>query len=311
LKKEMAKNQSQPTLTILTSSDWVDYALMDSGDGRKLERYGPYTLIRPEAQASWNPALSSRDWQAAHAVFEPSQEESGGHWKFNKPVPPGWEMQYKSLRFHAQTTAGRHLGLFPEQAAQWDWIGKLVSSASQPVNVLNLFGYTGLASLAAARAGAKVTHVDASKKSIAWARQNQALSGLNDLPIRWILDDALKFVQREARRGVRYEGLILDPPKFGRGPKGEVWEFFKLLPELLGACRAILSQQPLFVCLTAYAIRLSALSLYYSLEELTSSFGGDIEAGELALVEQSAGRMISMAIYARWSQSRGKSNPNR
>jgi 23S rRNA (cytosine1962-C5)-methyltransferase len=214
------------------------------------------------------------------------------------------------LKFQAQTTAGRHLGVFPEQAAQWDWIGELVKSASRPVNVLNLFGYTGLASLAAARAGAKVVHVDASKKSIAWARQNQSLSGLNDLPIRWILDDDLKFVQREARRGVRYEGLILDPPKFGRGPKGEVWEFFKLLPELLGACRAILSERPLFVCLTAYAIRLSAISLYYSMDELTSSFGGSIEAGELALIEKSAGRMISMAIYARWSGSRRERDSN-
>jgi len=306
----MKTTQPQPTLTILTSPDWVDYGLLDSGEGRKLERYGPYTFVRPEAQATWKPALAARDWQAAHAVFQPTQEESGGHWMFNKPVQTGWEMRYKSLKFHAQTTAGRHVGVFPEQAAQWDWISELVQAASRPVNVLNLFGYTGLASLEAARAGARVTHVDASKKSIAWARQNQTLSDLNDLPIRWILDDALKFVQREARRGVRYEGLILDPPKFGRGPKGEVWEFFKLLPELLEACRTILSERPVFICLTAYAIRLSALSLYYSLGELTSGFGGVIQAGELALVEQSAGRMISMAIYARWSQRRSLRDPS-
>jgi len=212
-------------------------------------------------------------------------------------------MSYKGLKFRLQTTAGRHLGVFPEQAAQWDWIEEIVRAAGRPVQVLNLFGYTGLATLAAARAGAKVTHVDASKKSVAWGRENQALSNLSELPVRWILDDALKFTLREARRGVKYDGVILDPPKFGRGPKGEVWEFFRLLPELLKACRLVLGEQPLFVCLTAYAIRLSALSLYYSLEEMTAGLDGQITAGELVLVERSARRMISMAIYARWSNS--------
>jgi 23S rRNA (cytosine1962-C5)-methyltransferase len=279
----------------------VDYVLLDSGGGRKLERYGPYTFIRPEPQAVWARTLQEKHWQAAHAIFQPTQEESGGHWQFFKPVEPGWVLQYKGLKFRAQTTAGRHLGIFPEQAAHWDWIGGLVQNSKRPVHVLNLFGYTGLASLEAARVGAKVTHVDASKKSVEWARQNQALSGLSDQPIRWIVDDALKYVQRESRRGVRYDGLILDPPKFGRGPKGEIWEFFKLLPELLGACRRVLSEQPLFICLTAYAIRLSALSLYYPLAEMMSDFKGKPAAGELALVERSAGRMISLAIYSRWS----------
>jgi 23S rRNA (cytosine1962-C5)-methyltransferase len=292
-----------PELRLLSSPDWKDYELLDSGNGLKLERYGRYTLVRPEPQATWQPAIGSKQWQAAHAVFQPAQEESGGQWQFNKPVEPGWVMSYKGLKFRLQTTAGRHLGVFPEQAAQWDWIEETVRLASRPVQVLNLFGYTGLATLAAARAGAKVTHVDASKKSIAWGRENQALSDLSELPVRWILDDALKFTLREARRGVKYDGLILDPPKFGRGPKGEVWEFFRLLPELLKACRLVLSEQPLFVCLTAYAIRLSALSLYYSLEEMTAGLGGQTTAGELVLVERSARRMISMAIYARWSNS--------
>ena len=166
--------------------------------------------------------------------------------------------------------------------------------------MLNLFGYTGLATLAAAQAGASVTHVDASKKSVAWGRENQALSHLEGTPVRWIVDDAIKFTQREARRGSRYEGILLDPPKFGRGPKGEVWEFFKLLPELLDACRAVLSEHPLFVVITAYAIRASALSLYNSLTETMDGFGGQASAGELTLREQSAGRLLSMAIYARW-----------
>jgi len=297
-------HSSGPVLALLTPAGWVDYALLDSGNGLKLERYGPYTFIRPEPQAIWQPAIQQESWQAAHAIFQPTREESGGHWQYNKPVKTSWMMQYKGLKFRAQTTAGRHLGVFPEQAPHWDWIGRVVQTAKHPVNVLNLFGYTGLASLEAARAGAHVTHVDASKKSVAWARENQALSELQDRPIRWIVDDALKFVQREARRGVKYEGLILDPPKFGRGPKGEVWEFYGLLPELSGACRNILSQQPLFVCLTAYAIRASALSLYYSLQEIVAGFAGQISAGELALEERSAGRMISMAIFARWESER-------
>ena len=290
----------QPRLTLLTSYAWKDYELLDSGDGMKLERYGPYTFVRPEPQAAWQRALPQGNWQKAHAIFQPSQEESGGHWQLNKPVEPGWAMQYKGLKFRAQTTAGRHLGVFPEQAAHWDWMEETIGAAKRPAQVLNLFGYTGLASLVAARAGAKVTHVDASRKSVAWARENQALSGLSDRPIRWIVDDALKFAQRETRRGVKYEGVILDPPKFGRGPKGEVWEFFRYFPELLKTCRLLLSEQPLFICLTAYAIRASALSLYYGLEEITAGLSGQISAGELALVERSAGRMISMALYARW-----------
>ncbi len=288
-------------LTLLTSPDWVDYELLDSGSGLKLERYGHYRFIRPEPQAVWTPALDPKTWEGAHAVFQTSSEESGGHWKFAKRVEQGWEMEYKGLKFYAQTTGGRHLGVFPEQAAQWDWMSALIKQSRRPVNVLNLFGYTGLASLEAARSGAKVTHVDASKKSVDWARQNQSLSGLGDKPIRWIVDDAIKFVQRENRRGVRYDGVILDPPKFGRGPKGEVWEFFKLLPEMLESCRLILSEMPLFVCLTAYAIRLSALSLHFALDEMTSGYQGELTSGELALVESSAGRVLSMAIFARWA----------
>jgi 23S rRNA (cytosine1962-C5)-methyltransferase len=213
------------------------------------------------------------------------------------------------------TTPGRHLGVFPECAAHWDWMRALIHhrahgehgenkniSAGSAVNILNLFGYTGLATLAAAAAGARVTHVDASKKSVTWARENQVLSGLGEKPVRWIVDDAMKFVEREGRRGVRYDGMVLDPPKFGRGPKGEVWEVYRSLPELLSACRAVLSDRPLFVVLTVYAVKLPALHIFYAMEEEMKGFGGTVECGELVTQEKSAGRLLSQAVYARWSQ---------
>ena len=295
------KRNTHPQLELLQSTDWVDYELLDSGAGARLERFGPYIFERPEHQAVWQRSFSEARWQSAHATFQPTGEESGGRWQFRQPINPTWVMQYKGLKFQAQASASRHLGVFPEQAAHWDWIEEHIQAANRPVRVLNLFGYTGLASLAAARAGASVTHVDASKKSLAWARQNQELSGLGDRPIRWLVDDAYKFVRREARRGTHYEGLILDPPKFGRGPEGQVWEFFESLPDLLQTCRALLSRQALFIVLTAYAIRASALSIYYAVEEMTTGLDGSLTAGELVLTERSAGRLLSMAIYTRWS----------
>jgi 23S rRNA (cytosine1962-C5)-methyltransferase len=210
-------------------------------------------------------------------------------------------MQYKDLLFMARTSNSRHLGVFPEQATHWDWIREQISAYHKPINVLNLFGYTGLASLSAAKAGANVTHLDASKKSVQYAKENQHLSGLGEKPIRWIIDDAMKFVMRESRRGVHYEGIILDPPKFGRGPKGEVWEFFKMLPFLLQEIRPVLASKPLFLVITAYAIRASALSLHYSIEEMMKSYKGVVSSGELVINEKSTGRILSMAITSRWS----------
>lgn len=290
-----------PEVLLLDSPRWEDYELIDSGNGVKLERYGSYTFVRPEAQAIWHPALEERRWKEADAVFQPTGEESGGRWKFNRPVDTPWEMNYHGLKFMAHAIASRHMGVFPEQAAHWDWFSGLIRNARRPVRVLNLFGYTGLASLAAAQAGAQVTHVDASKKAISIGRENQARSGLEDRPIRWLVDDVDKFVRREGRRGSQYEGLILDPPKFGRGPSGQVWEFFEALPHLLEACRLLLSKDPLFVVLTAYAIRASALSIHYALQEMLSNQSGEFETGELVLVESSAGRRLSTAIFARWS----------
>ncbi len=306
------------TFSLLESSNWRDYALLDSGDGLKLERFATYTFVRPEVQAMWKPALSEKEWASAHGIFQPMNEESGGHWAFKKKVPERWEMAYhlkpgaaspsgagpgKQIRFWAMTTPGRHLGVFPEAAAHWDFIQDAIEAARRPVKILNLFGYTGLASLVAAATGGQVTHVDASRKSVNWARANQALSKLDDLPIRWIVDDALKFVQREGRRGVHYDAIILDPPKFGRGPKGEVWEIYKSLPQLLQACRAIMTEDPIFVIVTVYAVKASAIHLAQALSDMTSARGGTLELGELVAREQSARRLLSQAVFARWSRS--------
>lgn len=302
-KNMIEKTTALPKILLESSPDWQDYELLDSGDGQKLERYGKYTLRRPEPEAVWRPALPERAWNNAHAVFRPSPEENGGHWETLRPVDERWQMRYKNMRFWTALSASRHLGVFPEQAAQWDWVTEQIQQAgkSEPISVLNLFGYTGLATLAAAAAGARVTHVDASKKVITWARENQELSGLSERPIRWIVDDALKFIQRDARRGTRYDGLILDPPKFGRGPKGEVWEFYRLLPSLLDACREVLAPRPRFVVLTAYAVKASALTLHYAIEEMMRGLNGQTEAGEVVLQEKSAGRILSLAIFGRWS----------
>lgn len=290
-----------PNLELYHVNDWKDYELMDSGDGLKLERFGRYRFVRPEHQAIWSPGLSIKEWDKADAIFQATSEESGGKWQLKKPLEPAWEMHYRDLTFLARTSNSRHLGVFPEQAVHWNWIHEQVFAHSRPISVLNLFGYTGIASLAAAKAGAMVTHLDASKKSIQYARENQRQSGLGDQSIRWIIDDALKYVMRENRRGVKYDGIILDPPKFGRGPKGEVWEFFKMLPYLLQQIKPIFTAKPLFFVITAYAIRASALSLHYAVQELMTDFGGTVSSGELVLSEKSAGRILSMAITTRWS----------
>ena len=311
------------TFTLLESSNWHDYELLDSGDGLKLERFGPYTFIRPEVQAMWKRVLNEKEWAKAHAVFQSTGEESGGHWVFNEKIPDRWEMKYDlvsmspssrahkegKLRFWVMTTPGRHLGVFPEVASHWEYITEATYKAvrrlgqdqTTPIKVLNLFGYTGLASLAAAAAGAHVTHVDASKKSINWARENQTLSGLEDKPVRWILDDAVKFVERERRRGSRYAGIILYPPKFGRGPKGEVWEVYRSLPRLLEDCRAILSENPLFIIVTMYAVKASALHIGQALQDMLGDIKGRMDYGELVTRERSGDRLLSQAVYARWS----------
>ena len=282
---------------ILTTKGLDDYALLDSGNGRKLEKFGGVILNRPEEQAIWTPRLSEDQWSKADAIFTGDVDEEGaGRWKRRDGLGEGWICEHGSVRFACRFTSFRHVGAFPEQAAHWSWmLAKLeaASAAGRP-SLLSLFGYPGLASLVAAEAGAEVTHVDASKKAIAWARENQALSRMEELPIRWIVDDAGKFAAREMRRGKRYDGILLDPPKYGRGPKGEVWDLFRDLPEMLRLCKELLKPAG-FLILTVYAIRASYLSFHRLTEEV---LGGGVESGELALIDAGGG-LLSTSLFAR------------
>jgi 23S rRNA (cytosine1962-C5)-methyltransferase len=287
---------------ILYVSPNADYALLDSGGGEKLERYGPYRIVRPEGQAIWEKALGSAEWTRADAVFTGNTEEEGmGRWRFPKlPLGETWPMRHDGIDYLGRFTSFRHVGVFPEQAPHWNHMEQLLRGAGRPVRVLNLFGYTGLASLVAARAGAEVTHVDASKKAIGWARENQQVAGLGDKPIRWICEDAMKFVEREERRGSRYDIVLLDPPAYGRGPKGEVWQIFQDLPAMVELCRAILTPKPLALVLTAYSIRASFFSLHALMRDTFAGAGGTVESGELVIREKSAGRALSTSLFSRW-----------
>ncbi|HEX4180507.1 MAG TPA: class I SAM-dependent methyltransferase [Caulobacteraceae bacterium] len=286
---------------VLRTTAWTDYGLIDSGGGRKLERYGPYSVVRPEPQCLWRPRLDQAAWSAADAVFDPSDEDEAGRWRFSAKLDERWPLQWRGVRFHGRFTNFRHLAFFPEQAAHWTWLDERLCAAEGQPRVLNLFGYTGVASLVAAAAGAAVTHVDASKKAIGWARENAALSGLDDRPVRWICEDARRYVQREARRGSTYDAIILDPPKYGRGPNGEVWRLFEDLPEILTLCASLLSEKPLFLILNAYAERLSGLSLAALLGEAMAGRGGGVDWGELALMEEDGERGVGLSFFARWT----------
>ena len=289
---------------VMRTEGWGDYALLDSGNGRKLERYGPYTVVRPEPQCMWTPALPAEAWDDADAIFDPaasSDDDDAGRWRFKTQPKDTWPMAWEDVRFKARFTAFRHLAFFPEQAANWAWLDQRVRGAGGQPRVLNLFGYTGVASLVMAAAGAAVTHVDASKKAVGWARENAELSGLADRPVRWITEDARKYVQREVRRGSKYDGIILDPPKYGRGPGGEVWRLFEDLPELAGLCAELLSDDASFLILNAYAERISGAALAGLLAEKLAGRGGRIEWGELALTQADGARQVGMSFYGRWA----------
>jgi 23S rRNA (cytosine1962-C5)-methyltransferase len=279
-----------------------DYALLDSGAGEKLEQYGPYRIVRPEGQAIWQRALPQGEWERADAVFTGNTDEEGmGRWRFPRaPLGETWPMRHDGIDYLGRFTSFRHVGVFPEQASHWDHMAGLIRAAGRPVKVLNLFGYTGLASLVAARAGAEVTHVDASKKAIGWARENQEMARLTDKPIRWICEDAMKFAEREERRGSRYDIVLLDPPAYGRGPKGEVWQLFDDLPALADICRSILTPRPLAVVLTAYSIRASFFAIHALMRDTFAGMGGTVESGELVIREKSAGRALSTSLFSRW-----------
>ena len=295
----MAALTLQPQLMI--GAGWDDYRLVDSGHGRKLESYGPYQFVRPDAQALWTPRLEK--WRAEGEFVPGSDEDGGGRWQYAAPVPAdGWPLSRGPVKFTAQCTPFRHLGFFPDMAPVWDWTGERLAGRSDAAT-LNLFGYTGVGTLALSEYG-PVTHVDASKKSVAQARLNAELSGMAERPVRWIVDDAAKFAAREVRRGKHYDGIILDPPKFGRGPEGEVWRLEEHLPGLLADCRALLSAESRFLFLTVYAVRMSSLALAGLMAELFAGLPGTIEHGELAVREQSEGaRLLPTAIFARWSNN--------
>jgi 23S rRNA (cytosine1962-C5)-methyltransferase len=282
---------------ILVGEGWADYGLIDSGDGRKLERYGPHRFIRPEPQALWMPKLER--WASDGEFVPASDEDGGGRWQFARPVPQeGWPLSWGEAKFTAQCTPFRHLGFFPDMAPVWDWMGERLADKRDSAT-LNLFGYTGVGTLALSAHG-PVTHVDASKKSVAQARANAALSGMEDRPVRWIVDDAAKFAAREVRRGKRYDGIILDPPKFGRGPEGEVWRLEDHLPGLIADCRKLLDPDSRFLFLTVYAVRMSSLAIAGLLDEVFADLPGTIEHGDLAVREDGNGRLLPTAIFARW-----------
>lgn len=285
-------------MRILTTAGWEDYELLDSGSGRRLERFGSYSLSRPDPQALWKTHLPPAAWEKASARYDEKSEDKGA-WTRTIEMPDRWLIHWKDLSIWCKLTAFKHTGVFPEQSLNWEWIENQIAAAKREITVLNLFGYTGIASLAAARGGARVTHVDASQPAIAWARENQLASRLVDKPIRWIADDALKFVKREIRRGNRYDGIILDPPVYGHGPHGEVWNFSQDFPIIMEACRQILSDNPLFILVNAYAVSMSAIMLENVLADFIPR--GVIEAGELAIEEKNSKRLLSTGIFGRWS----------
>ncbi len=298
---------------LIHPNNWTDYSLIDSGNGKKLEKFGPYTFSRPEPQAIWAPRLKAKAWENSSGSFLSSSslenEVPKGKWVIKSNIPDKWEMSFDSLKFFATPTPFRHLGFFPDQSPHWIWAAQKINQYISVLNhknhpkILNLFGYSGLASLHAASCGASVTHVDASKKAINYAFENRNLSSFQELPIKFITEDAVKFVNREIRRGNKYDGIILDPPKYGRGPNGEKWDLFNDLPLLLKSLPQILSNDPIFIILNSYAIRSSYISLHYGLSEVMKNYSGNVESGEISIVEDQVNpRQISTAIFARWEK---------
>lgn len=295
------KGAPRTVLELIETEGFADYALLDSGNGRKLERFGSVIVDRPEPQALWTPAAGEREWRKANAVFAGDDEEDKGRWRLDKPVPESWPVKVGAATMLCRLASFRHMGLFPEQYPHWEWMLKRIGEKrGEPARVLNLFAYTGAASLLAAAAGAQVTHVDASKKAIAWAKENQTASGLSAAPIRWILDDAAKFTAREVRRGKTYDIVLVDPPKFGRGPEGEVWDLFTSLPPLMKDCAQLLAPGASMI-LTVYAIRASALAFDQLCREVLAGKGGSFQSGELAIRELKGTRAVPTSLFTRWS----------
>ena len=291
------------SLNLIETTGFADYALLDSGYGRKLERFGRYTFDRPEPQALWRQILPPEAWLRADAAFKSEKqddESDGGRWQFVRDLPKTWPLEVMGVTMLCRMMSFRHLGLFPEQLPHWQWmLERIAAVTGERPRVLNLFAYTGAASLIAARAGAEVTHVDASKKAIQWSKENQAASRMGDAPIRWILDDAAKFVAREARRGKTYHIILVDPPKFGRGPEGEVWDLFTHLPALMKGCAQLLAPDHAAMVLTVYAIRASALAFDQLCRDMLAERRGTFDTGELA-IRAANGFAVPTSLFTRW-----------
>lgn len=287
----------------LTSSGWADYELLDSGNQQKLEMFGPYRLARFEPEAVWKPALEPREWAAAHAKFNLEKGESQGSWVKHEQIPEVWSINLDPLVFNLYLKKSRHIGIFPEQLPNWHWIERAIQQSQREIRVLNLFAYTGASTAFAALAGADVTHVESAKSSLLIAKKNLDDSGLSNRRVRWMADDAIKFVQRELRRGSQYDAIIMDPPKFGRGPGGEVWKFESGIEELLENCSALLTKDPLFLLITAYNLNIRSSDLGGLLQRKLSRLGGETLCGSLIQQEKSAGRKISQSIYTRWENT--------
>lgn len=284
-----------------TAENWKDYEVLDTSRGEKLERWGKYILVRPDPQVIWDTPREDRGWRKPNAHYHRSSR-GGGEWEFFD-LPEQWSISYRELTFHLKPFHFKHTGLFPEQAVNWDWFSEKIRRAGRPIKVLNLFTYTGGATLAAAAAGASVTHVDASKGMVTWARENARASGLGEAPIRWIVDDCMKFVEREIRRGNHYDAVIMDPPSYGRGPKGEIWKIEDAIHPLVRSCAALLSDEPLFFLINSYTTGLAPAVLSYLIGlEVAPGRGGCVSAKEIGLPVRRSGLVLPCGASGRWSR---------
>ena len=285
------------------AENWKDYEVIDTSTGEKLERWGDYILVRPDPQVIWNTPKNNTGWRKKNGHYHRSVK-GGGEWEFWN-LPEEWSIHYKELTFHLKPFSFKHTGLFPEQAVNWDWFSELIRNAGRPIKVLNLFAYTGGATLSAAKAGANVTHVDASKGMVAWAKENAAASGLKDAPIRWLVDDCVKFVEREIRRGNQYDAIIMDPPSYGRGPKGEIWKIEESIYPFIELTTQILTDKPLFYLVNSYTTGLQPAVLTYMIQTaLVPRFGGVVESSEIGLPVSSNGLVLPCGASGRWTQNK-------
>ncbi len=285
---------------MIIANDWKDYELLDTGDGDKLERWGDYVLRRPDPQIIWRIQEEDKQWQNADAVYHRSKS-GGGHWEATNHLPERWTVRYKELQFYVKAMGFKHTGIFPEQAVNWDWMMEKIKTAKRDIQVLNLFSYTGAATVACASAGAAVCHVDAAKGMVALAKENLQLSGLGNCPVRFITDDVVKFVQREQRREKKYDAIIMDPPSYGRGPNGEVWSIEQNLYPLIEDCMKILSDKPLFFLINSYTTGFSPTVLSNLLKlTLEKNYGGKIYCDEIGLPEKRSGLILPCGIFGRW-----------